>query len=53
MASLWEYANPKKFIQTTDRLLPWLSVLAAITLVIGLIWGLFFTNVDFREGSTV
>ena len=53
MASIWEYANPKKFIQTTDRLLPWLSVLSAITLVIGLIWGFFFTPDDFRQGSTV
>ncbi|MFU8864216.1 MAG: heme ABC transporter permease [Rhodobacterales bacterium] len=53
MASIWEYANPKKFIQTTDRLLPWLSVLAAATLVVGLIWGFFFTPDDFRQGSTV
>jgi heme exporter protein C len=53
MASIWEYANPKKFIQTTDRLLPWLSVLAATTLVVGLIWGFFFTPDDFRQGSTV
>jgi heme exporter protein C len=53
MASIWEYANPKKFIQTTDRLLPWLSVLAALTLVVGLVWGFFFTPDDFRQGSTV
>lgn len=53
MASIWEYANPKKFIQTTDRLLPWLSVLAAATLCVGLIWGFFFTPDDFRQGSTV
>ncbi len=53
MASIWEYANPKKFIQTTDRLLPWMSVLAAVTLVVGLIWGFFFTPDDFRQGSTV
>ena len=53
MASIWEYANPKKFIQTTDRLLPWLSVLAGLALVSGLIWGFFFTPDDFRQGSTV
>jgi len=53
MASFWEYANPKKFIQTTDRILPWLSVLAALLLVTGLIWGFFFTPDDFRQGSTV
>ena len=50
MASLWEYANPKKFIQTTDRLLPWFSVLAALTLVIGLVWGFFFTPDHLRQG---
>ena len=53
MASIWEYANPKKFIQTTDRLLPWFSVLALIALLTGLIWGFFFTPEDFRQGSTV
>ena len=53
MASIWEYANPKKFIQTTDRVLPWFSVLALITLLTGLIWGFFFTPEDFRQGSTV
>lgn len=53
MASIWEYANPKKFIDTTDRVLPVLSVLAVLTLVGGLIWGFFFTPEDYRQGSTV
>lgn len=51
--SLWEYANPKKFMATTDVVLPWISVLAAICLVAGLVWGFFFTPDDFRQGSTV
>ncbi|MBC7180489.1 MAG: transcriptional regulator, partial [Roseovarius sp.] len=51
--AFWEYANPKKFIQTTDRLLPWFAGLAAVTLVGGLIWGFFFTPEDYRQGSTV
>ncbi|MFN3145873.1 MAG: heme ABC transporter permease [Paracoccaceae bacterium] len=51
--SLWEYANPKKFMATTNVVLPWISVLAAICLVIGLVWGFFFTPDDFRQGSTV
>ncbi len=53
MASIWEYANPVKFIRTADVLLPWLSGLAVITLVVGLVWGFFFTPDDFRQGSTV
>ncbi|MFD1509358.1 heme ABC transporter permease [Lacimonas salitolerans] len=53
MASFWQYANPKKFVETTDRLLPWLSGLALLSMGVGLIWGFFFTPDDFRQGSTV
>ncbi|MDF1801525.1 heme ABC transporter permease [Thalassovita sp.] len=53
MGSIWEYANPKKFISTTDKLLPWVSVLAVAALVTGLIWGFFFTPEDYKQGSTV
>ncbi|MYM54203.1 heme ABC transporter permease [Thalassovita mangrovi] len=53
MGSIWEYANPKKFIATTDRLLPWVSALALVALVGGLIWGFFFTPDDYKQGSTV
>ena len=51
--SLWEYANPVKFMRLTDRVLPVVSVLALVTLAVGLIWGFFFTPDDFRQGSTV
>ena len=51
--SLWEYANPVKFIRTTDTVLPWVSWLALACLVVGLVWGFFFTPDDFRQGSTV
>ena len=51
--SLWEYANPVKFIRTTDKVLPWVWVLCAATLGTGLIWGFFFTPDDFRMGATV
>lgn len=53
MRSLWEYANPKKFLDTSARVLPVLSVLAAVLLVAGLVWGFFFTPADYRQGSTV
>ncbi|MEM6578630.1 MAG: heme ABC transporter permease [Pseudomonadota bacterium] len=53
VASLWQYANPKRFIEATDRLLPWLWAGAGLCLVVGLIWGFFFTPDDFRQGSTV
>ncbi len=51
--SLWEYANPKKFLNTSERLLPWFWGLSAVCLVVGLSWGFFFTPDDFRQGSTV
>lgn len=51
--SIWEYANPKKFITTTTPLVPWLLWSAIIVLVVGLTWGFFFTPDDARQGSTV
>ncbi|MCF2872192.1 heme ABC transporter permease [Octadecabacter sp. G9-8] len=51
--SIWEYANPKKFIATTTPLVPWLLGVSIALLVGGLIWGFFFTPDDFRQGSTV
>ncbi|MCG7574494.1 heme ABC transporter permease [Phaeobacter sp. CNT1-3] len=53
MSSIWEYANPKKFIATTSRLLPWVTGLAVVLMTVGLVWGFFFTPDDFRQGSTV
>ncbi len=51
--SIWEYANPKKFMQTSGWLLPWVSALAAVCLMVGLGWGFFLTPDDYRQGSTV
>jgi heme exporter protein C len=51
--SLWEYANPQKFLASSSRVLPWVSGLAALCLAWGLIWGFFFTPEDYRQGSTV
>lgn len=51
--SLWEYANPKKFMETSSRVLPFVWALALACLVIGLVWGFFFTPDDYKQGSTV
>ena len=51
--SVWEYANPRKFIATADAVLPYFATLAASALVIGLTWGFFFTPDDYRQGATV
>ncbi|TMM54267.1 heme ABC transporter permease [Sulfitobacter sabulilitoris] len=51
--SLWQYANPVKFLSLSERLLPVLWVGAALCLAAGLIWGFFGTPDDYRQGSTV
>jgi heme exporter protein C len=51
--SIWEYANPKKFLTTTERVMPVLWVSSAVLISVGLIWGFFFTPDDYRQGSTV
>ena len=51
--SIWEYANPKKFMQLSSRMLPAVTISATVCLLTGLIWGFFFTPDDFRQGSTV
>ncbi|MFT4149709.1 MAG: heme ABC transporter permease [Paracoccaceae bacterium] len=51
--SLWEYANPKKFMQTSGAVLPWLVPATVLSIVAGLIWGFFFTPDDYRQGATV
>lgn len=51
--SIWEYANPKKFMQTSAWALPWVTGLAVVALLGGLIWGFFFTPDDYKQGSTV
>ena len=53
MPSLWEYANPKRFMKLSGSLLPWVSGLAALCMLVGLYWGFFLTPDDFRQGSTV
>ena len=51
--SLWEYANPVKFLKLSDKVLPFFVGFSIIGLSIGLFWGFFFTPDDYRQGSTV
>ncbi len=53
MSSFWEYANPRKFMRTTNWLLPLVAAASVVVTATGLIWGFFFTPDDFRQGSTV
>ena len=51
--SIWEFANPVRFMRLSGKILPWVSILAGVTLFAGLIWGFFFTPDDYVQGSTV
>jgi len=51
--SLWEYANPQKFMRTTSFLLPFFAVATAVCLAVGLVWGFFLTPEAENFGSTV
>ncbi|WP_339758700.1 heme ABC transporter permease [uncultured Sulfitobacter sp.] len=51
--SLWEYANPVKFLGLSARVQPFLWAAAAVCMVVGLVWGFFVTPDDYRQGSTV
>ncbi|MBL4805845.1 MAG: cytochrome c biogenesis protein CcsA [Rhodobacteraceae bacterium] len=51
--SIWEFANPVRFMRLSGRLLPYLVVLTVVSLVTGLIWGFFFTPDDRAQGAAV
>lgn len=51
--SIWEYANPKKFIATTAPVIPWAFGGALLCLLAGLVWGFFLTPAADKFGSTV
>ena len=51
--SIWEYANPKRFMQTSAIILPWVTIASLVALVTGLTWGFFFTPNADKFGSTV
>ena len=50
--SIWEYANPVKFMRVSGAALPWIAAAAAICLPAGLVWG-WMTPEDYKQGSTV
>jgi heme exporter protein C len=51
--SLWEYANPVRFMRLTERVLPWVTALTVLCLVAGLAWGFFLTPDAENFQSTV
>src|SRR5690606_24440949 len=46
-------ANPTRFMELSERILPWLSGLAALTLAYGLYLAFFVAPPDYQQGETV
>lgn len=51
--SIWDYANPKRFMQASSWALPFAALAAGLCLLVGLVWGYFFTPDADKFGSTV
>src|ERR1700742_2196721 len=52
MASIFEYANPKRFMELSAALLPWLAGVCVLALIAGLYLG-FAAPPDYQQGDTV
>jgi heme exporter protein C len=52
MASIFEFANPKRFMDVSGAVLPWLAGITAILLAAGLFLG-FAAPPDYQQGDTV
>ena len=51
--SIWQFANPARFMKVTNRLMAFLWPAAGLMLAAGLVWGVFFTPPDQVQGATV
>jgi heme exporter protein C len=50
---MWSLANPTRFMALSGGLLPWLAVVAAGLLVVGLYMSWFMAPADYQQGETV
>jgi heme exporter protein C len=44
--------SPRWFYQISGKLLPWVTVVAVSLLLVGMVWGLAFAPVDFKQGNS-
>ena len=51
--SLWEFANPKRFVLIADKLIPLLTICTVLSMSIGSFWGVLFTPNDYRQWAAV
>ena len=51
--SVWQFSNPNRFMSWSTKIRPVFGILSIISLLIGLVWGLWFTPDDYKQGSAV
>jgi heme exporter protein C len=52
-ASVFELANPKRFLDVSGVLIPWIAVVAVLAIAVGLFMALFVVPPDYQQGDTV
>src|SRR5207344_3067192 len=50
---MWSLANPTRFLELADRLIPWLAGLTFLLLGVGLYLSFFVAPPDYQQGETV
>ncbi len=51
--SIWDYANPTRFLRLVQVVLPWLTGLCVIAFAAGLYMSFFVAPEDYQQGDTV
>ncbi len=53
MRQIFELANPKRFLDLSAALMPWIAAIAALAIAAGLVMALFVVPPDYQQGDTV
>jgi heme exporter protein C len=53
VTSIFELANPKRFMDVSGYVIPWLAAIAAIAIAAGLYMAFFVVPPDYQQGDTV
>ncbi|MCB1430035.1 MAG: cytochrome c biogenesis protein CcsA, partial [Nitratireductor sp.] len=51
-ASLWDLANPTRFLAIANPVIPWLAAITIVALLVAL-WMCFSAPEDYQQGATV
>ncbi len=50
--ALHQFAKPERLYRVCGRFIPWLSLLSAVLLVVGCIWGFVYAPADYQQGQS-